>query len=311
MPSSERSQRIAEQHDRDVTRIASVAYDPMGSIGVQVRTAVLRALRKGNSTDAAIERALKPIVPLLARAMTAASVMGQYRAQVAARKRRQPINLARIDDPLGRWREIVAFANKRVDISKATLGTLFEGFESDATTAMKSMGGLLETKVRSAVAKGVDQGLHYGGMEQLVREAFDKAGMTNAHPWLLETQTRTQTQIAYSAGRLMANEDEAIQEILYGYEYCTIGDDRVRPSHAALDGLRLPKEDPRWREIMPPNGYNCRCSVVEIFHGDGTASPKYVPDYVNVGGERVRAGADDGFDFSPLDIARSQLAEIG
>lgn len=48
------------------------------------------------------------------------------------------------------------------------------------------------------------------------------------------------------------------------WEYKTAGDDQVRPEHAALDGLVLQSNDPKWDKIFPPNGWNCRCFVVPL-----------------------------------------------
>ncbi len=50
----------------------------------------------------------------------------------------------------------------------------------------------------------------------------------------------------------------------YNLQYRTAGDDRVRPEHAALDGVTLPMDDPFWEEYYVPNGWNCRCSVVQV-----------------------------------------------
>ena len=50
----------------------------------------------------------------------------------------------------------------------------------------------------------------------------------------------------------------------YYLQYRTAGDDRVRPEHAALDGVTLPMDDPFWEEFYPPNGWNCRCTVVQV-----------------------------------------------
>lgn len=47
-------------------------------------------------------------------------------------------------------------------------------------------------------------------------------------------------------------------------QYRTAGDDRVRAEHQALDGTTLPVEDAFWKEYMPPLGWNCRCTVVEV-----------------------------------------------
>lgn len=50
----------------------------------------------------------------------------------------------------------------------------------------------------------------------------------------------------------------------YYLQYRTAGDDKVRPEHAALNGVTLPMSDPFWDEYFPPNGWNCRCTVVQV-----------------------------------------------
>lgn len=46
--------------------------------------------------------------------------------------------------------------------------------------------------------------------------------------------------------------------------YRTVGDDNVRQSHAALDGRLFKVADSSWRQFVPPNGYNCRCSLESV-----------------------------------------------
>ena len=50
----------------------------------------------------------------------------------------------------------------------------------------------------------------------------------------------------------------------YNLQYRTQKDDKVRPEHAALDGVTLPPSDSFWSEFYPPNGWNCRCTVVQV-----------------------------------------------
>lgn len=50
----------------------------------------------------------------------------------------------------------------------------------------------------------------------------------------------------------------------YNLQYRTAHDDRVRPEHAALDGVTLPMSDSFWESYYPPNGWNCRCTVVQV-----------------------------------------------
>lgn len=56
--------------------------------------------------------------------------------------------------------------------------------------------------------------------------------------------------------------------------YNTVGDDRVRPSHAELDGLTKPKNDRFWDTYYPPNDWGCRCDVDET---DASPSKKKTP----------------------------------
>ena len=50
----------------------------------------------------------------------------------------------------------------------------------------------------------------------------------------------------------------------YNLQYRTQKDEKVRPEHAALDGVTLPPSDPFWESYYPPNGWNCRCTVAQV-----------------------------------------------
>lgn len=50
----------------------------------------------------------------------------------------------------------------------------------------------------------------------------------------------------------------------YDLQYRTAGDDKVRPDHAALNGITLPPSDPFWSKYYPPNGWGCRCTAVQV-----------------------------------------------
>lgn len=50
----------------------------------------------------------------------------------------------------------------------------------------------------------------------------------------------------------------------YYLQYRTANDGKVRPEHAALHNVTLSMRDPFWEEFYPPNGWNCRCSVVQV-----------------------------------------------
>lgn len=54
----------------------------------------------------------------------------------------------------------------------------------------------------------------------------------------------------------------------YDLQYRTAGDERVREAHRQLDGVTLPPSDKFWERYLPPNGWNCRCNVVQVLRGD-------------------------------------------
>lgn len=50
----------------------------------------------------------------------------------------------------------------------------------------------------------------------------------------------------------------------YYLQYRTATDSHVREEHAILHNTTLPIDDPFWDSFLPPNGWNCRCSVVQV-----------------------------------------------
>lgn len=59
----------------------------------------------------------------------------------------------------------------------------------------------------------------------------------------------------------------------YFLQYRTASDGKVRPEHAALHGVTLPIDDPFWEQFTPPNGWNCRCTVVQVRKSKFPATP--------------------------------------
>nr|DAJ29976.1 MAG TPA: minor capsid component [Caudoviricetes sp.] len=70
----------------------------------------------------------------------------------------------------------------------------------------------------------------------------------------------------------------------YFLEYRTAGDNHVRPEHASLEGICLPKDDPFWQYYMPPNGWRCRCSAIEVI---APIEPVTDPNSAMVAGDKA------------------------
>lgn len=72
---------------------------------------------------------------------------------------------------------------------------------------------------------------------------------------------------------------QATKDILPLLRYKTAGDERVRPEHQDMEDITLPVEHPFWDLYYPPNGWNCRCDVIQLDSGAVTPDTKIVyPD---------------------------------
>lgn len=85
-----------------------------------------------------------------------------------------------------------------------------------------------------------------------------------------EFTLRTHGFQAYAVSR--HQQQVATAERFPYWQYVTVGDRRVRPGHAALDGKVLRCDDPWWRTHYPPWEWGCRCIVVSLDEEDARAA---------------------------------------
>lgn len=93
-----------------------------------------------------------------------------------------------------------------------------------------------------------------------VKAVYDKYNAT----WLEAEYNHAVASGQMASRWLQIQQDKDVYKLL---RYETIKDERVRPQHAALQGITKPVDDPFWRNWYPPNGWNCRCDVSQ--HIDG------------------------------------------
>ncbi len=86
----------------------------------------------------------------------------------------------------------------------------------------------------------------------------------------LKTEYQTAVATAQMAAKWLTFQDNKDK---YFLKYSTVGDDRVRPSHAELDGITLPADHSFWNTHYPPLGWKCRCNVVQIPRSGREATP--------------------------------------
>lgn len=123
---------------------------------------------------------------------------------------------------------------------------------------------------------------------------------------------------AYAAGHwqgILANAEFAPYLM-----YNAVDDDRTRPLHRSWDNLILRWDDAWWETHFPPNGWNCRCTVIQLNDADlvnmGKTGPDASPtiqhrEWVNPRTgevEQVPVGIDPGWNYHPGLDRGEQLA---
>lgn len=106
----------------------------------------------------------------------------------------------------------------------------------------------------------------------------------------------------------------------YYLQYRTAGDAKVRPTHAEMAGITLPTSDPFWEDFYPPNGWGCRCSVVQVRkskypatdHEEAMARGESALELDKKGMFRFNAGMEQKTmpDYNPYTIKRCKDCDI-
>lgn len=256
----------------------------------RVTSRIVNGLIRSNGENVAdiLERAWASFEAVLADVMLLGHLQGHQRVnkEVPKSKKKQLALASSL------FQSSVRTAKRLALMSGSELGELTDKYRLEAADLTAKLARTSTEQVLREMAAVQELGLHSGSAKKRVAEALQRAGFRTDNPSVVETITRTQTQVAYNAGRWHANQDPAIQEILWGYIYINPDDERSRPTHAALDGTTLPKDHPRWQVIWPPNGYNCRCSVIELFEPEEIVNPTGT---VQDGNKQAIIQADEGW----------------
>lgn len=113
-----------------------------------------------------------------------------------------------------------------------------------------------------------------------------------------ERYLRAEYNFAEASGYMASKwEDYAADGDDYYLQYRTANDGQVRPEHAALHGVTLPPSDDFWNTYYPPNGWNCRCTVVQVLKREH--EPTSHEEAMRRGSEALAKDRKGMFRFNP------------
>ncbi len=290
--------RAAVEQDRDRAALEQLGILAATRIGFRAQQAAYAALRGRRDPGKAFRAEWLQAAPLIAQGMLAGHLSGRRRSAIIVAQARPAAFASSAYDGA------IRLLTRRLALQPQELAGLTEKYQAAAIKVVKKAGDAAEEKIERYLLEATQAGAHVREGRAALAEAFDATGLTAENSFTLEAIFRTQTQLAYAAGRWNLDQDPAVQEILWGYKYVTVGDDRVRPEHVGLEGVTLPKDDDFWKANWPPNGWACRCSTIEIF--EERASVR-APASIEVDGRDVTPGADKGFRFNPGELFQDNI----
>lgn len=203
-----------------------------------------------------------------------------------------------------------------------------------AFTVAKMMDVDLLRDVRVAVDKAISQGQTLAQFREELEPRLVQAGWWGkaemldpltgeskvvqlGSPRRLRTIFQTNMQASYSAGHWQQIQETKAEAPFLMYD--AVDDDQTRDEHRAWDGTVLRADDPWWSTHMPPNGWNCRCGVIQLsaeearargFDVATQAPPSPTREYVNPRtGEvsQVPEGIDPGWAYNPGESRSEQM----
>ncbi len=301
-----RAALIIDRERRSIERRAIAAGLRIGATARMAAYAAWRTTAEVEAVINAVHNAmngsprlgLPGMAPVLAETMVAADLTGRRRASIIAGPMLTGQGGFRLASSAHKM--AIRWLRTRVALTDGQFARLREAYDPPAIRLVRVASGQLERAIRrkmvtlTRVGSSARQGI------VALREVFETEGFAPAKDYTLEAIFRTETQTAYAAGRYAVQQDPAIDDILWGFEYAAITDDRVTEDICLpMNGVVRRKSDPVWERLTPPNHWSCRSTVLELF------SPQRETETL----PNVRA--QEGFGYHPGLLFRDALQQTG
>jgi len=153
----------------------------------------------------------------------------------------------------------------------------------------------LVTEVKGMIQNAAARGTSFYDFQVELEDAYIKRGLIAPlaeggrlgqvlAPWYVETVFRTTLFDAYGAARWRQMRES--RDYIHYCEWVTAGDQRVRPSHAALEGVYRIDDIP----ARPPIDYKCRCLLIGITEGRRGENNYTIREDADLIGSTARGG---------------------
>lgn len=167
-------------------------------------------------------------------------------------------------------------------------GAMWEGFGKDNFRVHKQTGAIspevLQMQRNLYKFSGAKNYVLLQQINEILRSDKGKNWQTflqevqKLNPKYNKNYLQAEWQTAKQAGYHAANWQEYIsmKDIYPNLKYMTVKDNKVRESHQLLDSFIAPIDSNFWKVCYPPNGWRCRCYVVQT--AEPASQERIAPD---------------------------------
>lgn len=178
--------------------------------------------------------------------------------------------------------EAAALIRGKPVVTRQVFDQLLPELRGRAFTITGVEGANVQQRVRDAIA-GVATGDTWESARQEIAAQMEPYLGEEGAGTRAELLLRTHAFQAFQAAQWRVAQEDLDTTHL---QYLTMEDDHVRDSHAALNGIVLPKDDPFWAKHFPPWDWGCRCMAVpmnpDAVEGERDADAQRNPEDRNV-----------------------------
>lgn len=231
----------------------------------------------------------------------------------APKSPRPVVMLAEATMPGTPFAEAIAYLRGKTRIPTRHWTDLWQGMHARGFMVAGAMRDALIADLHGAVLKAVEDGETLDDF----RRRFD--AIVSQHGWSYRGGRRWRTRVIYDTNLRMAHsagrwaQAMRVKDLRPWLLYQDAGDGRVRPLHHTWSGTVLRWDHPWWATHMPPNGWNCRCTIAALSDAElmarGLTPTAEAPEVTwearllnTPDGERivqVPEGIDTGFAYNP------------
>lgn len=175
-----------------------------------------------------------------------------------------PLTFIESDFQPTRADEVARILNRKIPLTSSAFDLLKAEQRARAFRIAGVNDAALIQRVQNEISKALRDGTSFRDLRMRILTQFEDAGVDAPSLNHLRVVIRQNMATVEAVARDRMLRNPAVLEQFPYWQYVTVRDAGVRPTHAALEGLVFRADDPFWDTYDPPWEWNCRCGKLPV-----------------------------------------------